>query len=135
MVFFVDDAINIITGIWDIITGVVTGGAEFIIGSFSIIGTILTIIYNIFLVLEVFVYIIFNPYLLLSFLLGTGLYYAALTAHSRKELVINLTTFYYKLLAEWIPNMVKTMYEIALHFCSVFINVIVSIINGILSMI
>lgn len=131
----ITDAFSFISTIWDFLVSVIGGGLEFILGIFAIIGTILTIIYNIFLILELFVYIILNPYLMLSFLVGTGLYYAALTASTRKELIINLVTFYYKLFAEWIPSMVKAIYDIALHFCSVLANIIITLINGILSMI
>lgn len=128
------DIWSFFASLWDFLTAVIGGGIEFIAGLFSIIGGILSIVYNMFILIELFVYLIFNPYLLMSFLVGTGLYYAALTAHSRKELVVNLCMFYYSLFAVWIPRWLITMYNLALQMAQILSNVIITLINGILSM-
>jgi len=114
----VDNFIIFLTGIFQnlgvvitFIYNVILGLRDFILSFFSIAGTLLNILYFLFSLLEIFVSIVLNPYLLMMFILGTGFYYASFTAETKKDMLIK-TGVYYKYVGETISKIFSYVYNI-----------------------
>jgi hypothetical protein len=107
----------------NIIAAILTGVGGLVAGLLAIIGKLLTIIYYLFVFLEIFISIVINPYLLASFVLGTGLYYAVFTSKTRKGLMMQ-TGVYYKYVGEAIPKVANAVYRLVIMIINAITNMI-----------
>lgn len=97
----------------NIIASILTGVEGLVAGLLAIVGKLLTIIYYLFTFLEIVIAIVINPYLLASFVLGTGLYYAVFTSKTRKGLMMQ-TGIYYKYVGEAIPKVANAIWKLVI---------------------
>jgi hypothetical protein len=106
-----DNLIIIGSSILDFIVNLILGVAGIIYSLFSNITNLLTILNYIFSLLELIITIVLNPYLLALFILGTGFYYAAFTAETKKDL-LKKTGIYYKYVFETAAKILNAVYTI-----------------------
>jgi hypothetical protein len=106
-----DTFVSSLGGIVDFIVNLILGVAGIILSLFSNMGILLTILNYIFSLLDLFVSIILNPYLLCLFILGTGFYYASFTAETKKDL-LKKTGVYYKYVFETTAKVANGIYTI-----------------------
>jgi len=107
----VDNFLISIGSISDFLINAILGLRDFIIALFAIAGTILNIMYFMFGMLETFVSIILNPYLLALLLLGTSFYYSAFTGYTRKDMLIKMGIFW-KYTFEGIVKIANAVYTL-----------------------
>lgn len=107
----------------NIVGAILTGAVGLISGLLAIIGKLLTILYYLFTFLEIVIAIVLNPYLLASFVLGTGLYFAVFTSKTRKGLMIQ-TGVYYKYVGEAIPKVANAIYRLVIMIINAITNMI-----------
>lgn len=106
-----------------VISSVLSGISGVISAIFNLVGSILIFMGYLLYVIEVVISIILNPYLLTLYIVGTAFYYAVLTAHTRKDLLIR-TGIYYKWVIETIPKIIKTIFELVVRLIVGIINII-----------
>jgi hypothetical protein len=100
-----------ISGIIDFFINLILAVLTLIYSVFASLGNLVQILNYIFGFIEFFISIILNPYLLATFILGSGFYYASFTAHTRKELLMQ-TGIYYKYVGEAIAKIAQAVYTI-----------------------
>jgi hypothetical protein len=105
---------SIITGIGSITTfliDVILGIKDFIVSFFIFIPTLLTLLYDIFNLLSMFLSILLNPYLLMFMILGSAFWYAGFTATTKKDLLIK-SGVYWKFVGESFVKIANGLYYI-----------------------
>jgi hypothetical protein len=90
----VDGFIVLITSIVDFIINIISLILNLFLSIGVIFETLLNIVFYMFGLLEFFVSIIINPYLLILFLLGTGFWYASFAGNTKKDMITRLGTYF-----------------------------------------
>ena len=109
--------------ILNIIFSALSAIQELVIAVIEILGTVIEILYLIFDLFILFFSIVLDPYLLGSYIIGTGFYYAAFTATTKKELLTNLIN-YYKFVFEQLSIIGAWIYRAIIKIVTAIIDMI-----------
>lgn len=90
----VDNFLISLGSITDIIISVISGVGGLISGILNLFSILVSFLYYIYLFLAVVVSILLNPQSLLLVILGSGFWYSAFTAMTRKDMLIKIGVFY-----------------------------------------
>ncbi len=119
----VDTFISTLNSIITIIINAIGGIGGIITGILHLFSLIISFLYYIYLFLDVIVTLLLNPEPLLMVILGSGFWYSAFTASTRKDMLIKLGIFY-KYVFETSAKLLYSAYTIVVRLIVGIIDII-----------